>query len=64
MKCQSAECGEEAEFVVVWPGEPEPLKMCEDCAMKAQRVGQVIGCPIVAMPFVEIAPPTVDEKLS
>jgi len=42
-KCQSAECGNVAVVLVMWPG--QPTKMCAECMQKAQRVNSFIGGP-------------------
>jgi hypothetical protein len=45
MTCCQSNCMKPATFTVYWP--EHQMVMCVDHAMKAQRVGQALGCVIV-----------------
>ena len=49
-KCQSADCGEPAVLLVMWPG--QPTRMCIECSKAAMRVNEAIGgTPLPLIPL-------------
>ena len=55
MKCHSEQCNadfdKEISFAVCWPGKDEPLRMCYKCSEKAKAVADILGYPIVVLPW-------------
>lgn len=52
MSCVTHNCAAEATHRVFWPG-AEPKLMCELCAVRAQRIGDALGCYIHVERYVE-----------